>query len=153
MSIDGMKDKSASSSPSFKLWLCRYVTFLQRSDTSPFSPLPPLHVEWFLSECSDASHQLLGASLWANFVNTNTAHCCLHCRRCQSRYCVSVNAPQKTRRPIQAYHALCLSACQMRCMCPNSRLVCLIDSSCLSIHLWLCHSICLALGLFVVFIF
>lgn len=55
---------------------------------------------------------------------------------------------RKERRLIQAYHALCLSACQMHCMCPSSHLVCLTNFSCLSIHLWLCHSICLALGLF-----
>lgn len=49
------------------------MTFRQGVDTNPFlSTAPPLCVEWFLLLCSDTSHQLLRASLWANLVNTNT---------------------------------------------------------------------------------
>lgn len=38
----------------------------------------------------------------------------------------------------------CLSACQMRRVRPGSPLVRLTNSSCLSIHQWRCHSLCLA---------
>lgn len=38
----------------------------------------------------------------------------------------------------------CLSACQMRRVRPDSLLVRLTNSSCLSIHQWRCHSLCLA---------
>lgn len=54
----------------FKHWLCRYVTFLQSADTSPFFPLCEKE---FLLACSDTSHQLLRTSVWANLVDTNTA--------------------------------------------------------------------------------
>lgn len=125
------------------------MTFLQGTDKSPFSSSASLCVERFHLVRLDTSHQPLLTPNQANLVDTNTAPLLFMLLTVQSRCCITAKAPQKKeRRLIQAYHTLCLSACQMHCMCPSSHLVCLTNFSCLSIHPLRCHSICLALGLF-----
>lgn len=70
---------------------------------------------------------------------------CFSAPRRQS--CIAVIGPLKAGGLIRAGScALSLSLSAS----PSSQLICLSHSSCLSIHQWLCHSICLALALFCV---
>ena len=87
----------------------------------------------------DISHQLLLTPLWGRTLSIPIQPDAVHARpRCQS---IPVNAPQKTSRLIQAYHAACLSACQTHHV--SSHPGCLTNVSFLSVHHRRCHSICL----------
>lgn len=95
--------------------------------------------------CSDTSHQLLRTSLWANLVDTSTGLLLFMLSTVPKPVLHYGECPSENK---EAYHALCLSACQMRHMCPSTHLATFTNVSCLSIYQWLCHSICLILGLF-----